>query len=60
MPKRHYNWTTKQEERRANRSRRRTIPAGSVIHWSVYERGGNYAEHLDLPPDAIRLPKKSA
>jgi uncharacterized protein (DUF2235 family) len=60
VPKRHYNWTTKKEERRANQSRRRTVPAGSVIHWSVYERGGNYAEHLDLPPDVTRLPKKGA
>jgi len=58
VPKRHYNWQTKQEERRANRFRRRTIPPGSVIHWSVYERGGNYAAGLDLPSDATPLPKK--
>jgi hypothetical protein len=60
VPKRHYNWTTKREERHANQFRRRTIPDGSVIHWSVYERGGNYAEHLNLPNDVTRLPKKGS
>jgi uncharacterized protein (DUF2235 family) len=59
VPKKHYNWQTKQEERRANRFRRRTVPPGSVIHWSVYERGGNYATSLALPMDAKPLPKKA-
>jgi uncharacterized protein (DUF2235 family) len=58
VPKRHFNWQTRRNERRPNRFRRRTIPAGSVIHWSVYERGGHYAERLQLPPDCTRLPKK--
>jgi hypothetical protein len=30
-----------------------------VIHWSVYERGGNYATSLALPMDAKPLPKKA-
>jgi uncharacterized protein (DUF2235 family) len=58
VPKRHYNWKTRKEERRANLFRRRTIPDGAVIHWSVYERGGNYAGGLNLPKDAQPLPKK--
>jgi hypothetical protein len=29
-----------------------------VIHWSVYERGGNYAADLDLPKDVKPLPRK--
>ena len=59
IPKRHYNWQTKREERRPNNSRRRTIPPGSVIHWSVYERAGNYAAKLDLPEGVVPLPKKT-
>jgi uncharacterized protein (DUF2235 family) len=47
--KRHYNWTTGKDEYRMNLYRRRTIPSGSIIHPSVFERGGY--EHL-LPPDA--------
>jgi uncharacterized protein (DUF2235 family) len=60
IPKRHFNWETRREERRANRSRRRTIPPGSVLHWSVFERGGHYAEHLGLPNDVTRFPKRGA
>jgi hypothetical protein len=29
-----------------------------VIHWSVYERGGEYVAGLNLPSDARPLPKK--
>lgn len=55
VPKRHYNSTTKRTERRMNLFRRRTIPSGSLIHWSVYERAGNYAARL--PAGVMRLPK---
>jgi uncharacterized protein (DUF2235 family) len=48
--KRHWNWDTKKEERRMNLGRRRTIPPGSLIHRSVFERA-NYKP--DLPPDAV-------
>ncbi len=48
VPKRHYNWTTHRDEHRMNLSRRRTIPPGSVIHWSAYERAGDYAARLPL------------
>jgi len=58
IPKRHRNEATGRDERRANQFRRRRIPGGSVMHWSVFERGGHYAESLNLPPDVIRLPKK--
>jgi uncharacterized protein (DUF2235 family) len=40
IPKRHYNWKKKKETHRMNLYRRRTIPAGSLIHNSVFQRGG--------------------
>src|SRR5262249_40486143 len=52
LPKRHYNWKTRKWEYRLNMGRRRTIPPGSVIHVSAFERGQAYA--AALPPDAIR------
>jgi len=55
VPKRHFNWQTGREERRMNLFRRRTIPADAVVHWSVFERGGGYAERL--PRQAAMLPK---
>jgi hypothetical protein len=55
VPKRHFNWTTGHWERRMNLFRRRSIPDGSVIHWSVYERRDNYAARL--PTGVTRLPK---
>jgi len=51
IPKRHYDWKRKEEERRMNRFRRRTIPPGSLVHQSAYERGDAYRSLL--PPDAI-------
>lgn len=51
MPKRHYNWKKKKETHRMNLYRRRTIPPGSLIHDSVYDRGGY--DRL-LPKDAKR------
>ena len=38
--KRHYNRNTTRDEHRMNLYRRRTIPPGSIIHPSVYQRGG--------------------
>ncbi|MEO8070769.1 MAG: DUF2235 domain-containing protein [Acidobacteriota bacterium] len=58
VPKRHYNWTTRKIERRMNRGRRRTIPSGSWIHWSAYERTEHYADRL--PIDVQRLPKRDS
>jgi uncharacterized protein (DUF2235 family) len=58
IPKRHYDEATRRNERQANRFKRRRIPSGAVIHWSVYERGGPYADSLKLPADVVRLPKK--
>ena len=46
IPKRHYNWKTGREERRMNLFRRRTVPAGSLIHQSVFERGADYLKRL--------------
>lgn len=56
VPKPRYDWRTRREERRANRFRRRTVPPGSVMHWSVYDRaGGAYAAGLSLPADVTVL-----
>jgi uncharacterized protein (DUF2235 family) len=55
VPKRHFNWKTRREGHRMNLFRRRTIPALSTVHWSAFERGGNYASRL--PKDVVRFPK---
>ena len=47
IPKRHYNAKRKEEERRMNRSRYRTIPSGASIHPSAYERGAEYTASLE-------------
>jgi hypothetical protein len=49
--KRHFNWDTRQWERRPNLGRRRTFPPKSLIHESAYQRGDDYAKRL--PPDGI-------
>jgi uncharacterized protein (DUF2235 family) len=51
--KRHFDWNRKEERRRMNLGRRRTIPPGSLIHPAAYERGPEYRKRL--PPDAIRV-----
>ena len=53
IPKRHYNNQRKEEERRMNLFRRRTIPAGSLIHEAAYARGADYAARL--PAEATRV-----
>lgn len=50
IPKKHFNWKTRCEERRMNLFRRRTIPPGSWIHESVFQRGPEYCRRL--PQDA--------
>jgi uncharacterized protein (DUF2235 family) len=50
IPKRHYDWKRKREERRMNLFRRRTIPPGAMIHQSAYDRGVEYSSRL--APDA--------
>jgi hypothetical protein len=40
-----------------NRHRRRTIPPGSHVHASAFERGEEYCKRL--PPDAVRLDRKT-
>ena len=49
--KRHFNWDQQRWERRMNLGRRRTIPPGSLIHSSAFQRGGDYQARL--PSDAI-------
>lgn len=48
--KKHYNWQKGREERRMNLFRRRTVPPGSLVHESAFQRSGNYKDRL--PPDA--------
>jgi uncharacterized protein (DUF2235 family) len=48
--KRHWNWDKGQEKRRMNLGRRRTIPAGALIHRSVTQRTDYKPQ---LPPDAV-------
>jgi hypothetical protein len=50
VPKRHYNWATRKDERRANLFRRRTIPDGALIHQSAFDRGKEYAARLPKDP----------
>jgi uncharacterized protein (DUF2235 family) len=47
IPKRHYNAKRKEEERRMNLFRYRTIPPGASIHPSAYERGADYRAGLE-------------
>jgi uncharacterized protein (DUF2235 family) len=51
--KRHFDWSQKQERRRMNLGRRRTIPPASLIHEAAYQRGAEYRKRL--PADAIRV-----
>ncbi len=53
IPKRHYNWTKKCEERRMNLYRRRTIPKNALVHDSAYERGAEYIRKV--PSTATRV-----
>jgi hypothetical protein len=53
VPKRHFDSKTGKERRRMNLYRRRTIPSGSLIHSSAYQRGADYANRL--PADAKRV-----
>jgi uncharacterized protein (DUF2235 family) len=54
IPKRHFNWQKKLWERRMNLGRRRTIPPGSLVHQSAFNRGGGY--NTRIPADAIPVP----
>jgi uncharacterized protein (DUF2235 family) len=51
VPKRHYDFVKKTTGFRANLFRRRTIPEGSLVHESAFERAGGYADRL---PKAVQ------
>ena len=53
VPKRHFDATTGSLGRRMNRGSRRTMPPNSLVHQSVFQRGGNYAARL--PPDVTQV-----
>jgi uncharacterized protein (DUF2235 family) len=53
IPKKHYNWQTGKTGRRMSLFRRRTIPPGSSIHESAYQRGPDYQR--GLPPNAVQV-----
>jgi uncharacterized protein (DUF2235 family) len=51
----HYDWKTGETRMRCNRGRRRTIPAGALVHESAFLRhGGGYAKRL--PATTVRTP----
>jgi uncharacterized protein (DUF2235 family) len=58
VPKRHFDWKTRRERHRMNLFRRRSIPEGSTIHWSVFERGGNYAARLPKAVTTLQKPSQ--
>jgi uncharacterized protein (DUF2235 family) len=58
VPKKHFDWATRTETRRMNRHRRRTIPAGALVHVSAFERGEEYRKRL--PPDVVYVGRKHA
>jgi uncharacterized protein (DUF2235 family) len=53
VPKKHYDWATGEWNRRMNLYRRRSLPPNSLVHDSVFRRGGGYSSRL--PSDAVRL-----
>ena len=60
IPKKHYNWKTRQWEHRMNLFRRRTIPPGSLVHESAYQRGTAYQKLLPAGATAIATRKQTA
>lgn len=55
--KRHFNWKKNKQQKRMNLHRRRTIPAGALVHSSVFVRdGGKYAKSLNLPQNVVIEP----
>jgi uncharacterized protein (DUF2235 family) len=53
VPKRHWDWKEQKEKYQMNLFRHRTIPSGSMIHESAFDRGGDYQKRL--LKDAIRV-----
>jgi uncharacterized protein (DUF2235 family) len=51
--KKHYDWKTGKSGHRMNLFRRRTIPPGSCIHESAFQRGADYERQL--PANAVRV-----
>jgi uncharacterized protein (DUF2235 family) len=51
--KRHWNWAKHRWGRRMNLGRRRTIPSGSMIHRSAWDRGEAYRTRAGIPADAV-------
>lgn len=53
VPKRHWNWKTRQWQHRMNLFRRRTMPPRSLVHDAAYLRGPEYLKRI--PGDAVRV-----
>jgi uncharacterized protein (DUF2235 family) len=51
VPKRRYDWATGTTHWTMNHGSRRSIPPGSFVHESAFQRGGEYASRL--PADVI-------
>jgi len=54
IPKRHWNADRERWERRMNLYRRRTMPAGSLVHESAYLQGADYQKRF--PQNAVMVP----
>ena len=50
LPKPHFDWKSRSTRRRMNLFRRRTIPAGAVVHESVTMRIASDPSYRPLPP----------
>lgn len=57
IPKQHYEWAKSKSARRMNLWRRRTMPAGALVHSSAWERRGDYYKRL--PKDAVKVTTSS-
>ena len=53
IPKRHWNWKAGKWEHRMNLYRRRTLPAGSLVHDAAYVQDAEYQKRI--PADAKRV-----
>jgi uncharacterized protein (DUF2235 family) len=57
VPKRHYDWQARREERRMNLWRRRTIPPGAMVHVAVRQRGPDYLKRLPASVEWVDDPE---
>jgi uncharacterized protein (DUF2235 family) len=59
IPKVHYDARTKRTARRMNLYRRRSIPAGSLVHESAFVRANDYKDRLPSDAEMVRTRRGS-